>query len=326
VLGAVLVDELPFDDPLVPTAIPTATPTVATVPPITPAVVTPAVLVVVATTGVAGGAGGGVGGVCAIARADAKASAKADAKPINPCRIPRPLAVSRMPQQPRSTMDSIGQTIVQLPHEYFANTGCAHRTGGRASRAVLTGAANPGDGVAQRRRPMVRRMRKCITVAGADQDRTASRAPSRFDVAPAVADHDAAGEIDAELLAGGKNESRFRLSTIAAIIVVVIAHSHVIEPERAGERAVGLLDKFPRCPSPPHVRLIRHHDEKESRARQFGAGFLDAIAQRDPVGGSDGNRLAVGNVRSDQHTVTVQKHRTSARHRQTSKDGREVAA
>jgi hypothetical protein len=75
-----------------------------------------------------------------------------------------------------------------------------------------------------------------------DEDGFTSRAPTRFDITPPVAHHEALAEFDTPVSGSVQHQPGVRLPAFAAVPVVVIAGPDVIEGYAAPQVTVNRLD------------------------------------------------------------------------------------
>ena len=105
---------------------------------------------------------------------------------------------------------------------------------------------------------------RALEIPAFDPHRAASRAATRFDVAPAVADHVRGGELEIQLAGGTHEHPRFRLAARTSVRVVVIARVQTVEGKRGADRVVDRLDRGARRRPARDVRLVGDDDHAET--------------------------------------------------------------
>jgi hypothetical protein len=101
-----------------------------------------------------------------------------------------------------------------------------------------------------------------------DENGLASCPPTRFDIAPAVANHETLAELDTPVDGGGQEHSWLRLPAVAAVRIIVVAYSKVIKPDAATQEVVDLLDTLARHASAGDIGLVSDDDQKKPVAAQ----------------------------------------------------------
>ena len=91
---------------------------------------------------------------------------------------------------------------------------------------------------------------------------------TRFDVAPPVADHVAARQVQDAVRSRTEEQSGLGLPAGTRVGVVVWTGTKVLESERIAETAMYRLDDLRRGRSAGDVRLVGDHDEREPQTPQ----------------------------------------------------------
>src|SRR6266540_7510937 len=121
--------------------------------------------------------------------------------------------------------------------------------------AILTHPQNLLGGVTQRIDANKRSLRLPLRIAMIDEKTGHAGALSGLDVAPAVADHERASQVDA--VPAGRVEERPRLRLAAvAVVAVVPADDDVVERQRGAELLVHRLDDLAALRAAGHVGLV----------------------------------------------------------------------
>src|SRR6185295_14955686 len=156
----------------------------------------------------------------------------------------------------------------------------------------------------------VRRSLPFASIAVADQDGATSGAVAGFDVAPAVADHEAFGQRDSVARGSADEHSGLRLAAVAIVRIVVLADLDRVDRQPAGKVAVDARDLLARNPATRDVRLIGHHDEAESMAAQQRER-IGRVRDDHEIGERVGRiGLPVAYVHFVEYAVTIEKYRT----------------
>ena len=104
-----------------------------------------------------------------------------------------------------------------------------------------------------------------LSVAPIHENRTTPCAVGCLDIAPAVADEKAGGEVDPPAFRSGQQQARLRLAAIAAIGVVMEADRDLIQGQAVLQLAVHLFHGVGGESAPGDVGLVRDHDQDEPR-------------------------------------------------------------
>ena len=125
---------------------------------------------------------------------------------------------------------------------------------------------------------MMRWLTEFFRITVVDQNRGNPRRTAGIDVAPAVADHEAAREIDAQFALGAEQHAGLRLATVAfrRAFAGVITDFHAIDGERPPHVVVNRLDGFLLGRAAANVRLVGGDDEEEASPLQLPARLGDA--------------------------------------------------
>ena len=95
-----------------------------------------------------------------------------------------------------------------------------------------------------------------FTITSVDPNRAAARCVSRLDVPPPIPDHETVFEIDAMPFGGAQNHARARFSTIAPILVIVIADEAIVDMQAGAQMIVNRFHYSPVLAAAGDVRLI----------------------------------------------------------------------
>lgn len=128
-----------------------------------------------------------------------------------------------------------------------------------------------------------------LAVLVVEEDGAAASGVAGVDVAPAVADDEAGGEVD--LMAGGacEHESGLGFAAGAIVFVVVIADDEIVEGEGGAEEIVNLFDGGLGLAAAGDVGLVGDDDEEEAGGAETVEGF--GGAGEDLHFGSGGGRV-----------------------------------
>ena len=114
-------------------------------------------------------------------------------------------------------------------------------------------------------------------IAVIDEDRPAAGFHAAINVAPAVADHPALREIDAEFVCGVKQHARRRFAKIARdALPGIVADLDAIDWQRRAHFPVHRLDDLARLCAASDIGLVRGDDEEEACCLQLRARVRDA--------------------------------------------------
>jgi hypothetical protein len=101
-----------------------------------------------------------------------------------------------------------------------------------------------------------------------------------LNIFPSVSDHETCRQVEGILGGSLHQEAGERLSTGAAVPIVVVADQQLIERQRRKQRRVDRLHDLPALGPTRHVRLVRDSDQAEAggsegrqRARRIGHDF-----------------------------------------------------
>jgi len=100
-------------------------------------------------------------------------------------------------------------------------------------------------------------------VTAINENRPATGGMAAIHVAPAVTNHPALCEINAEFACGAQQHARLRFATITirCTFTGMIANFHTVNRKPATHFHMNHFDDFPFEHAPAHIRLIRRHDE-----------------------------------------------------------------
>src|SRR5271157_2935002 len=124
---------------------------------------------------------------------------------------------------------------------------------------------DPLHGFAERPHSRVGRLRRsALAVSAVDPHRAAAGRLSGFDVAPAVADQKAAGQVRAETRSSFQYQPRLGLAAIASVAVVVRAYQNLVQRQLASQPRANRIHGFGGLCSARHIRLVRHDNQREA--------------------------------------------------------------
>lgn len=101
-----------------------------------------------------------------------------------------------------------------------------------------------------------------------DENRANSGCLTGGDVFPAIAHHEARGEIESELGGPPQYQAGKRFTTLTTIDVIVRANQEFIDRESARERYVKSIDRIAILRASTDVGLVRYDDEYEPQSLQ----------------------------------------------------------
>jgi hypothetical protein len=120
-------------------------------------------------------------------------------------------------------------------------------------------------GFTQRLHSRIRRNRGAtLFVITIDPNCLAPCGDARIDISPAIADHVAAIHVHTILFGAPQQQSHFRLTAIAGVVIGVKARIHVIKREFVSQNAMNLLDSFGCLRPTSDIRLVRHDQQKKT--------------------------------------------------------------
>jgi hypothetical protein len=127
----------------------------------------------------------------------------------------------------------------------------------------------PGSRLRQRSDLYGRRVREHFAIAPTDQNGTAARASTSFYVAPAITYHKAARKIDTKLSLRVKDHAGFWLSTLALVLVIVLADLDSVKGQHGGELCIELVHVGAGRYPTRYIWLVGHYNEQKTLALQF---------------------------------------------------------
>src|SRR5688572_21352026 len=115
-----------------------------------------------------------------------------------------------------------------------------------------------------------------LGVVVVDLDRAYAGTLTRFDVAPAVADHEALRQVDAVTFRRVENQAGRRLAAVAVVGVVVEARFDAVQRQGGHQVVVERIDGLTGSGAAHDVRLVRHDDQAKAGAPQLVQRIFDA--------------------------------------------------
>lgn len=154
------------------------------------------------------------------------------------------------------------------------------------------------------------------TVRSLDQDTGATGSLTGLDIAPPIADHHTARQIDLPPLCRLQQQPWLGLAAFAPIGIVVVAGEYILNRQRASDPCIDALYTLTTLAATHHIRLIGDDDQHIAGCPQHLACFSDAREYLAFFESSGGMGNAVSHDRPVEHTVPVQKdgcpHRTDS--------------
>jgi|HubBroStandDraft_6_1064221.scaffolds.fasta_scaffold846703_2 hypothetical protein len=154
--------------------------------------------------------------------------------------------------------------------------------------------------------------RSLFAVVEIDKDGSASRRRPGFDIAGAIPDHVALGEIDPQFPGRIDQHARLRLAAVAVIARGVEACDDRINRHCPAQPRMHLLDDIPGDQTFADVRLVGNDDQHVTRSLEARERFGDAGEEAVIFQPARRKAAAIAEFRNDQHAVTIEKNR--ARH------------
>ena len=146
-----------------------------------------------------------------------------------------------------------------------------------------------------------------------DEDRATTGGMSAIDIAPAIANQEASGQVDIQSCCGAQKHAGLWLAAFARLALrgarVKANFDRVEGRNRGAQFRVHCLDGFAALGSPADIRLIRHDDEKKASRFQLRAGadgFRVKLELVDPRGRKG---APVANHWPVEHAIPVQEDR-----------------
>lgn len=156
------------------------------------------------------------------------------------------------------------------------------------------------------------RRTKRLVIAMINKNGTAAGCVTAVNIAPAVSQHPAACEIQAEVGCGGVQHGRFGLTAVARLAVVgasVIAHFHQVNLRHQGEEpGMHGFDCGLCLRAAPHVGLVGCYDQMEAGALQLGATGCHSREQNKFFQAGRRIGFPVFDYRSVERAVAIQKN------------------
>lgn len=152
-----------------------------------------------------------------------------------------------------------------------------------------------------------------FSIAPVEEHGAASGAPSRLDVLPAIANHDATGQVDVPSIGSLQQQARCRFPAATPIRVVVRTDQDIVDGDQLAQPLVDRVYCAPRLTATGDVRLIGDHDEEVPRRSERIARGPDCGEKLDICGVRRRVRAAVAHDGSAEDTVSVEKDRAPAR-------------
>ena len=151
-----------------------------------------------------------------------------------------------------------------------------------------------------------------LAIAVIDENRAATGGVRAIDVAPAIAHKEAALQVDVVSSSGAKEQAGLWFPAIARFTPACAGMETNLDAiqndESLAEFGVNCLDCLPALRSAPNVRLIRDHDEKESRVLQLPAPVHDVRIKLELVEIRRRKREAIADYWSIENAVAIEKY------------------
>jgi hypothetical protein len=154
----------------------------------------------------------------------------------------------------------------------------------------------------------VRLSTQTFIIPAINKDGKTTGGPTASDITPPVSDHVTAGEIDGVLAGGLQQHSRLRFVTDTGGRLFFVAHFNIIERQLIPELPVHRLNNFPPLKPSRNIRLVRCHNEQQSRLREPHQRFSDSWKNLEFRQRRRGKGLPVSYNRPVQHTVSIEKN------------------
>lgn len=150
-----------------------------------------------------------------------------------------------------------------------------------------------------------------FAVIAIDKDRAATGGVRAIDVAPAIADQKAAGEIDAVSLRRAQQHAGLRFSAIARIAMTCPGMKTNFDSVQRGhsraQRGVHRFDRLTILRSATNVRLVRHDDQKKPGLFKLPAVFSDVGIKLELAKVRGRKRKPVADHRAVENAVAIEK-------------------
>lgn len=123
-------------------------------------------------------------------------------------------------------------------------------------------AEDPIGGFLERTRAEIRSgLRRTLGIVMVEEDGAAPGGRTGIDVAPAVANQKAVGQVDVVTGGSFQQQSGFRFPAIAGVAVVVPADEEIIERQGGGDGSIHPFDRSAGLVAPSDVGLIGNDDQ-----------------------------------------------------------------
>ncbi len=159
----------------------------------------------------------------------------------------------------------------------------------------------------------LRLLPKGFAITVINEDRAAAGSVGAVDVAPAIPDEEAFGEIDSVRRGRTLQHAGRRFSAIARIAMSCAAVKTNFNPIERGKEGPEILvhgfNDLPGLSAAAHIGLVGHHDEEETGFLQFFATLNDAGIELEILNPSRRIRKSVADHRPVEHSVPIQKDR-----------------
>jgi hypothetical protein len=145
-----------------------------------------------------------------------------------------------------------------------------------------------------------------------DENRAATGGMRAIDITPAIANQEAALQVDAMAGSGLQQHSRFRFPASARLAPPAAGVKTNFDPIKRGhsiaQRTMHRLNGFPALGPATDVRLVCDYDEKKSCVLQSLAPFGSVRVKNKLVRASGREGESVANYRLVEHAVAIQKY------------------
>jgi len=156
----------------------------------------------------------------------------------------------------------------------------------------------------------MRRLPQFFVITVVDEDRGATGGMSAIDVAPAVSDHETAGEVDPKISRGAQQHAGARFAKLGRLALAGIeADFHAVDGKQFAHPGVHFLDGLPVERTAPDIRLIRRDHQEKAGIVQEGASLFHPREQFELLDTVGRKRSAVADNCPVDDAVAVEKNR-----------------
>ena len=156
----------------------------------------------------------------------------------------------------------------------------------------------------------MRRLPELFVITVVDENRGATGGMSAIDVAPAVSDHETAGEVDPKLSRRAQQHAGARFAKLGCLASPrVETDFHPVDGKQFAHPGVHLLDDAPVERTAPDIRLIRRDYQEKAGVAQEGASLFHPREQFELLDTEGGVRPAIADNCPVDDTVAVEKNR-----------------